>query len=329
MSSFAYNTLKSSYLSDPVSFMEILNGDTEMSAVYKDLIAQIVQSAQSALNFVNRKIVKLDFDGNVLYSDDSPYFGQTKKDVKTINSKVYQFGPEEIFIADALRKKAVILEITGKNASNAVLEMFIDEPSEDDITFINAVFSNMAMSVPVSKVSWTYSSTKYVTGFYPISVETKEIQIDDDAIRNSNIYIRQGTTVKWLNNSCKPISIYSGKTDYDSFILDPNLNLYGYSFKSPVLQPGETWSYKFVSVEEYDWFVYPDILTGTISITKERLNADDQFLIVENDNLNAPFSSRIIKVDSWGNILWSFGEAYLIKPRNARSLINDSVIIST
>jgi len=107
------------------------------------------------------------------------------------------------------------------------------------------------------------------------------------------------------------------------------LNLYGDVFKSGVLQPGERFAYKFVMVGEYDWFVYPGILTGRVSVTRNRISSMDQFIVLESDGLESPFSSRVIKVDAWGNILWSFGESYLVKPRDARPLINDGVIIST
>ena len=96
-----------------------------------------------------------------------------------------------------------------------------------------------------------------------------------------------------------------------------------------MLQPGERYSYKFVSVGEQDWFVYPAILTGKITVTRNRISSRDQFLILENDGLESPFSSRVIKVDSWGNLLWSFGESYLSNPRDARPMLNNNVIIST
>jgi hypothetical protein len=153
--------------------------------------------------------------------------------------------------------------------------------------------------------------------------------VGDDAISDSNVFIRQGSLVVWQNNSVSPVSIYSGTTTYTQFQLDPDLNLYGDVFKSTVLQPGERYSYKFVTVGEYDWFVYPGILVGKINVTRNRISATDQFIILENDGLDSPFSSRVIKVDAWGNIVWSFGESYLVKPRDARPLLNSGVIIST
>ena len=62
---------------------------------------------------------------------------------------------------------------------------------------------------------------------------------------------------------------------------------------------------------------------------EDGLQTTDTFLICENDGLGVPFSSRVIKVDYEKNILWSFGECYLISPRNAKPLLNGNVIIST
>jgi hypothetical protein len=45
--------------------------------------------------------------------------------------------------------------------------------------------------------------------------------------------------------------------------------------------------------------------------------------------LETPFSSRVIRVDSYGNIIWTFGNNYLVKPRDARPLLDNKILIST
>ncbi|GAF98952.1 unnamed protein product, partial [marine sediment metagenome] len=145
----------------------------------------------------------------------------------------------------------------------------------------------------------------------------------------TDTFIRQGALIIWENNSASPVSIYSGTTTYAQFQADPDLNLYGNVFNSETLEPGERYSYKFVSVGEFNWFVYPGILTGKITVTRERISSRDQYVVLENDGLESPFSSRVMKLDSWGNTLWTFGEGYLVKPRDARPLLNNGVIIST
>jgi hypothetical protein len=113
------------------------------------------------------------------------------------------------------------------------------------------------------------------------------------------------------------------------FQQDPDLTLYGGVFTSPVLDPGETFSFEFIDDGEFDWFVYPDILTGKINVTRQRLSSRDLYYILESDGLESPFTSRLIKVDSWGNILWSFGESMIVKPRDVRPLLNGDILLST
>ena len=54
----------------------------------------------------------------------------------------------------------------------------------------------------------------------------------------------------------------------------------------------------------------------------------DEFVIVECDGLESPFTGRVIKVDFWGNIVESFGEGYLVKPRDARIMQNNKILVS-
>lgn len=334
MSTLSYNLLRTYYTNNPLEFIEILNGNSSLGKVYKDLLIQIVSSLQSELTSGSAKVVRLDFDGNIMFSNNDAYFGQTKADVKSLGGKVQKVGLSEFLIADALGKKAIIVETNVTSFVNAIKSLYIDEVSQTDNEFINNVFNNSnitggnQMFFNVSRVIWEYDSDKYITSFGLVPV-TKQVKICDDAIRDSFTFIRQGETVEWVNESSRPISIYSGTTNYDQFQLDPDLGLYGGDYHSTVLQPGDTYSYKFVTIGESDWFTYPDILTGKVSITKNRVNDSDQFLITENDNITAPFSSRVIKIDAWGNVLWSFGEGYMVKPRNAGPLLNNNVIVST
>jgi hypothetical protein len=179
------------------------------------------------------------------------------------------------------------------------------------------------------KIQWLYESDRYVPDFHILIQSSVMIYLENDSVNESSTYIRQNSVIIFENNSVSPISIYSGTTSADIFALDPDLTLYGNEFKSPVLQPGERWSIKFVTVGNYNYFVYPSILIGSIFVTRNRISGRDQFIILESDNLESPFSSRIIKVDNYGNILFSFGDCYLVKPRDARSLLNNNILIST
>jgi hypothetical protein len=238
-------------------------------------------------------VIQLDMNGNVLMTDDNATFATTKESAKEILGSAEKIGDNEILIGDSVNKRAIIV------------------------------------NTDTGKIEWEYNSGKYIVDARIVSSDGATIAVRDDGINEPNIDMRQGLTVTWVNSTNHPISIYSGKTSYDDFQLDKDLTLYGTEFKSPVLQPGERWGFKFLSVEEQDWFTYPDILTGKISITKNRISTRDEFWVLESDNLESPFSSRLLKVDSFGNVIFDFGSGYLVKPRDVRSQIDGSIVIST
>ena len=327
MSYISFDTLRSYYIDDPVAFMRILAGDTSLSKIYKDLVSQIVTGIESQFASTGSKIVRLDFDGNVMFSNGDPYFGQTKEDVKNACSRVSKFGDSAILVADALGKGALILDISVGDYAAAIESLFTDPITETDDQFIRAVFNSTNVVLNLSKVVWRYDSSRYITAFYVVPVSKRQITITDASIES--IFARQCDTIEFVNESAISISVYSGKTTLEQFQLDPDLSLYGSDFISPILAPGDKYTLKLVTVGEYDFFTYPNILTGRITITKNRLNNADEFLLAENDGLESPFSSRIIKIDSWGNVLDSYGESWIVQPRNARPMINKGTIIST
>ena len=243
-------------------------------------------------------VVQISMDGDVIFSNNAAVFAPSKTLAESLLGSAQKLGDSELLIGDSYNKRAIIT--------------YADLDTE------------------ASKITWQFDSDRNVPDFHIILQDNVTISINDDAISESEVFIRQGTLVIWENNSASPVSIYSGTTTYDEFQLDQDLNLYGDVFESEVLQPGERYSYKFVECSEVNWFVYPEILTGSITVTKNRISSRDQFIVLESDNLESPFTSRVIKVDSYGNVLWSFGEGgYLVKPRDARVLLNDGVLIST
>lgn len=241
-------------------------------------------------------VVRMSMDGDLLFSNNAAQFAPSKFDAKLILGGSEQIGNEELLVADANRKRAII------------------------------VYTDPETQTP--SIVWQYDSDKYVSDFHMVIQDPVIVYIDDDAIRENTVYIRQGTSVIWQNRSSQPVYVYSGTTSYEQFYADPDLDLYGDQFKSTIIYPGDRYIFKFVTVGEYDWFVYPGILTGTINVTRNRISNTDQYIILENDRLPSPFTSRVIKVDAWGNVLWSFGEGYLMNPKDARPLLNGGVIIS-
>jgi len=242
-------------------------------------------------------VVQLDESGDTVFSNNAARFAESKERAKVILGSAEKIGAYELLIGDSIRQRAII------------------------------VYTDLETQTP--EIEWQFDSDKYIPDFHIVPQEQRVIDIYNDSVSENNIFVRQGTTVVWRNSSSSPITIYSGTTTYDLFQQDPDLTLYGTVFTSPVLDPGETYSFEFIDDGEFDWFVYPDILTGKINVTRQRLSSRDLYYILESDGLESPFTSRLIKVDSWGNILWSFGENYLVKPRDVRPMISGNVLLST
>jgi hypothetical protein len=242
-------------------------------------------------------VVQLNMEGETIFSNNAAIFAKTKEDAKTLLGSAQKLGDSELLIGDAYNKRAII--------------------------------TNTDLNTQKPQIIWEYDSDRYISDFHIIVQDDVTISIRNDTLDPSELSIRQGTNVIWENNSSSPVAIYSGTTTYDEFQLNPDLNLYGKVFVSPVLQIGERYAYKFVSAEEYGFFTNPGILIGKINVTRNRISSRDKFVVLENDGLNSPFTSRILKLDCYGNILWSFGENYLVSPRDSRPLLSGGVLIST
>jgi len=242
-------------------------------------------------------VVQLNMSGEVVFSNNAAIFSDKKENAKKTLGSAEKIGESELLIGDSINKRAMI------------------------------VHTDLVTQIP--KIIWEYESDRNVVDFHLNIQEMREISIYDGSVSSGFTYLKQGMNLIWKNESSIPVSIYSGYTTYDLFNVNPNLNLYGDTFKSPVLQPGESYSFKFNNEGEYPWFVYPSIVTGEIKVTEQRLSEQDEYYILESDGLDSPFSSRLVKVDSWGHIVWSFGESYLVKPRDVRPMLNNKVLIST
>lgn len=237
-------------------------------------------------------VVEIDMRGNVLYSNNIAKYSSKKDEAKIKLGSVYKVGESELLLGDSINKRAIIVDVD-KN-----------------------------------KIVWEYVSDRNVVDFRMGLQDVKSISIEDGSLSNDVIYLKQGEHVRWKNNSAAPVSIYSGYTTFDDFEADPDLNKYGKIFKSEVLDVGENFIFKFNKLGEFYWFVYPGIIVGKIIVTEQRISPSDNYYILESDGLDSPFSSRLIKVDSWGNVIWSFGEGYMVKPRDVRPMLNDNLLVS-
>ena len=243
---------------------------------------------------LDQSVVQLDMDAQLILASNVATFANTKDQAKEILGSAEKIGSNYLLIGDAVNKEAIIQEI----------------------------------SISGSSTVWSYESKHYVSDFHVAKESNRNIQVYDGNISETDVSVNQGVSVTWVNNTIAPILIYSGATDYDSFYIDPDLSNYGQDFNSDTINVGDSFTFEFDTISDYSWFVYPSILTGKVSVYEKELTTQDQFIIVENDNLDAPMGSRIIKVDTKGNVVWTFGESYLIKPKDARPLINGNIKIS-
>lgn len=323
------HSLKSLYDLNPSMFVESLQ-NSESGSVFRKIVEDIAYTAIFELNSIsNSTIAQLDMDGNMLLSSGLCKFSNTKEEIKYLGASVFKMD-NMFLVADSVNKKALIVNNELSKMSETIISNYWYVPSTtEEYSFIDIILGNISGGVGIPTVVWQYDSDKYITSFELVRKEEFEVIIRDDGVENRNASIRQGSKIKWINNSCKPISIYSGTTTNEQFQLVPDLTLYGKEFKSQVLQPGESYSHKFITTGIYSWFIYPDILTGRINVTNDRINSNDEFIIVENDNTNSPYTSRIIKINTSGDILWSFGESYISSPRKAKSLLNGNILTST
>jgi hypothetical protein len=242
-------------------------------------------------------VVELDNIGKTIFSNNDAKMPPTKELAKDLLGSCEGTELGELLIADSYNKKAIITKTNSLSKE--------------------------------SMIQWEYNSDKYISDFHLILQDPIYIEIYDGYVSPNSLTIRVGSSITWINKSSSPISIWSGRTSYTDFYNNPDFNLYGNDFNSEVLQVGESYTFKFNSENIYYWFTYPSILTGVIYSYSNRITENDQYIILENDGLEGAYSSRVLKVDNYGNVLWSFGEGYLCKPRDARPLMNGNILIST
>lgn len=298
------------YLSGGDNLIEFVNRLTVEARALISNASSVVLSSNVALSAISTSnllfdtgyldgysVVELDQTGKTVFSNNDAKIATTKEVAKSILGSCEKTEIGELLIADAWNKRAIVT-ITNSNSK-------------------------------ASTIQWEYNSDRYVSDFHLVLQDTINIDVYDGYTTIDDLTIRSGTSVTWTNKSSAPISIWSGNTTYTDFYNNPDFNLYGDDFSSPVLDVGQTYTFKFNSESTYYWFAYPSILTGEISSYSQRIAERDQYIILENDGLESAFSSRVIKVDSYSNVLWTFGENYLVKPRDCRPLLNGNILIST
>jgi hypothetical protein len=242
-------------------------------------------------------VVQYSKTGEVLFSNNAAKFSDTKENAKSYLGSANKESASDLIIADSIRQRAIVAR------------------------------TDLETGVP--KVIWEYTSDRLVSDFQSVSDKETTISIFENSSDLKSAYIKSGNSVIWTNKSSIPIKIVSGTTTPENFSQDPDLTLYGKEFISQELQPGEQYSTTFNNSGIYGWFAYPSIITGTIDVIEDGVSQSDNYWVVEKDLIPSIGGGRILKLDSWGNILFKYGEGMLYDPKDVRKLTGSSIIIST
>jgi plastocyanin len=251
-----------------------------------------------ASNYMDgHSVVQYSTSGEVLFSNNAARFADTKTNAKSYLGSANKFSSSDLGIADPIRNRAIIVRTD--------------------------------LSTGKPKIIWEYLSDRLVSDFQLASNDEKTISVSKTASDPEDIYIKTGDIIIWKNDTSRPITIVSGTTTKALFAEDPDLTLYGDEFISQELQPGEQYSKHFDEGGSFDWFSYPDVVTGSVHVDSAGVSQSDEYLMVEKDIIPSVGGGRVIKVNSWGNITWTFGSGMLYDPKDVRRLSNNSIIIST
>lgn len=251
-------------------------------------------------------VVQLNSIGSMVFSNNAAKFAKTRSQALRFLGGAQKISDFHVLAADAVRKRAII--------------SYTDPENEQTL------------------VSWEYLSDRFVTDARSAPSQRLTIAIYNDRVEPSISLARRATTIIWENYSSNPVYIYSGETTSVRFNSDPDLTLYGDKFISPQLAAYQTgaeparYALKFDNNGTFPYFVYPNIVeadvNGTLAIQENNSTNQSRFLIVENDPTSDFFGNRVVQVDMWGNVIWSFGEGMLYNPKDIREGQGGSYLIS-
>jgi hypothetical protein len=241
----------------------------------------------SASSFVDgSSVVEFRHNGLVSFSTSEAELARSRTDAMDFLGSVCKVSDDVVLIGDSSGRKAIVVKVD-RNAAT-------------------------------SETVWEYVSDRRVSDFSRFRASYTNISYDQDGLSLVDSSMPSGTSVTWTNNSSLNIRIMSGSTNLIQFQADPDLSLFGDEFDSGVLPPGSSFSHVFLEYGTYDYFVWPAIDTGCISISDYPVSSQDKFVIVENDPVSSSYSSRVAIIDSWGNVEWSFGDSIVRRIKDAR-----------
>ncbi len=252
--------------------------------------------SQSAIFEDGFSVVEFGLDGSVVSSCNDALIARSGEDALSALGSVEKGPGDSILIGDAAGKRAIVTTIDRINQTTSVV--------------------------------WEYSSDRLVSDFSRVPDTMSEVSVSSANLSSSESFIQRDSVVTWINNTTENIRVMSGSTTPTQFAADPDLTLYGDVFDSGIIGPGEMHSFKMINYGTFDYFVWPTILTGKIQVTNSPISPHDKFVVVENDLASSSFDNRIVMMDAWGNIEWSFGESLLGRIKDARPSSGTEVVVT-
>ena len=141
---------------------------------------------------------------------------------------------------------------TMMGASNATNATMMGASNATNATMMGA--SNATNATGASGGNTTTSSVSIVSGASTLTT---------DAYSPNPIQVSVGTTVTWTNNDSQPHTVTSGSNGQpdNKFNSSPNF--------TPLLNPGQTFSFTFTEAGEYPYFclLHPNMV-GTVSVSQ-------------------------------------------------------------
>jgi hypothetical protein len=241
-------------------------------------------------------VVQFTSLGIVRLSDNTAIIADTKDNAKANLGSAQKYSDTELFIADPYGKRAAVIKLDTTEMTSSVL--------------------------------WQYDSDKLVSDFNRIPDPSAVINVNTASLASIEDYLRRDSVVTWYNNTNDTVRILSGTTTSAQFDLDPDFDLFGDEFDSEEILPGEFFSHRFINFGTFNYFVHPFIHVGKIHVINTSITPDDNFIIAENDPSGSSYLNRVIKIDAWGNIVWSFGESFVSTIKGAKPTSSGEIIIT-
>ena len=242
-------------------------------------------------------VVQFGKNGEVVLSSSDAVIARTREEAKQSLGSVQKGDADELLIGDAIGRRAIVVSVDSVNRSTQVV--------------------------------WEYDSDRFISDFNRIPMDTIGLDVDEQAVSQQDFYVRRDSPVTWTNTSAQNIRILSGATTLTQFEADPDLTLFGQEFDSGIIAPGESYTFRFINNGVFYYFVWPFIHTGSILVTESPVSPQDKFIIVENDPTGSSYTSRIARIDAWGNVEWSFGETFFRAIKDAKPISATEVVVTT